>query len=455
MENAGRQFQRRRYPARANDGRIVTDNVVDNLVLTAAQVAKGAYSVKGCGQKGAINLAAAGALAAGLLRNFGTQYLVSWMSERKSSKSPSLVEGCSFGVPCYGGRRLLVLSDPVECARELELATHLRQRASSVLLALAPDGSVPRLDARRRALKIGLPPGIPAGPGGIQPGTPPSEIIRVVRRQRRCAASDIVVTILNRTWNDEAAENFAAAGATVKRIRSGDFEAHIQACFPPVGKQIHVSYGIGRIAQGILAAPVYRYAGARLLVQPINNEGAGEAVYDEQSLVASDDCILASAGITQIDGTETVPGIRFHRKSQTLLVSVVVTSPMLLNRHRFCVAFAHSPSPRLVASAVEERTAASNSPNAAVVIGSISTSQDAALVLQFLSNGQTIETRLVEKQNSVVEFFQWWSPRIPGVSLTDSELIEVLHELEDAGKVERTETPTGDTCEYVLTWRAC
>jgi DNA-binding HxlR family transcriptional regulator len=75
--------------------------------------------------------------------------------------------------------------------------------------------------------------------------------------------------------------------------------------------------------------------------------------------------------------------------------------------------------------------------------------------LQFLSNGQTIETRLVEKQNSVVEFFQWWSPRIPGVSLTDSELIEVLHELEDAGKVERTETPTGDTCEYVLTWRAC
>src|SRR5947207_10228541 len=91
--NCAGQDRDRRYPRSKESVVFVPDAIIENLARAAAEAARGAYSLKGCGQKDAINLAAAGALAGGIQRNLGKEYLISWMSEHKRKNAPSLNEG--------------------------------------------------------------------------------------------------------------------------------------------------------------------------------------------------------------------------------------------------------------------------------------------------------------------------------------------------------------------------
>jgi hypothetical protein len=237
------------------------------------------------------------------------------------------------------------------------------------------------------------------------------------------AANDIVVAILDRPWNKAAVEEFRIAGATVRLIPVGDFEEHLRAGRPVTAdRPICVSYGIGGLPEGFLAAPFLRWTGASMLLTPVPlgaessiREKGEIQVFDTFNMIDSNDCVLAVAGVSNVDESDLVPGVCYDDEAQTLSVKVFVSSPMFEQSRLFTVSFGKT-SPRQM---VETLTLQEKD------------------VVRLLTSCGTIETVLKETSAGDVEFAHWPFPALPGRAFDESRFLEILHCLQTSGIVER------------------
>jgi fructose-1,6-bisphosphatase II len=314
------------------------------LALAVARTACAVLPLAGCGDGNRIDHIASETLAQAL-NDFSEFRCVTRLCEGKKDEAPWLPEGTVHGSRRESDPAVDVLADPVEGTTQLAGPTHKRTRGSFSVLALAPGGSVASVDSGCYARKLVLPPG---SPRGIGLDTPEAEIVRQLASTFARRSSDVTVWILDRPRNREAIENFRQAGASVRLIAAGDFEVHLRAGhFVAQSGPIHVSCGIGGLSEGVLAVPFLRWSGATMLLEPWPSRPAKDRprIYDGPSLIASTDCILAVAGIS--DGSpednQVVPGIRFWKDGAPCL-SVFVASPGLSTCRTIQVTFEDHPA---------------------------------------------------------------------------------------------------------------
>ncbi|MCE9530871.1 MAG: fructose-bisphosphatase class II, partial [Planctomycetes bacterium] len=373
--------------------------------------------------------------------------VISWLSEGSKDRHARLPEKLSLTRPRPLQSIAHAVSDSLEC--EAQLACARRSRASTVILGLAPEGSMPKVNSSTYSKYLALPPGSPVGPGKIGLDTHPRDIIRLLCETFGRSPSEIVVTILHRTWTADLASKFSAAGAKVKHIMAGDFHALVDAGMPVVpDAPVGIAAGYGGKPESFLAAFFHKWSGGTILMQEVptdvelGTDRVGTFVFDKESMIRSDDCLLAVAGITEADkllvpipsDRYLVPGVRSSRASRTCWVTVMVVSPTFEQPRHYVVEYkSGSPSQPTLLSPDE--------------------SLDEHLLSRYISLGNEIETRLTETGAEDREYFQWWRGSfVPGLEgLSERELIDLLKSLR--GRISRHEEVTdGDPSDYRVYW---
>ena len=345
---------------------LATESTLRKLSLAVARTAAAVHPLAGCGDAVCIDRVGSVTLARAL-----DQFHIrctTRLCEGIKDEAPWVPEGSVYGArPTVGqlGQAADLLTDPVEGTNQLAGPAAARSRASYCIAALAPAGSVADLYSGSYALKLVLPPHAPAD---LDLGTPPAEIVRSLADEFGRAAADVHVWILDRPRNHAAIAAFADAGATVRRIAAGDFESHLRAGqYVRDAGPIHVSYGIGGLPEGVLAVPFLRWSGGRIRLKPhplgaqeaeIRAAGLGDMlgrVFDAGSLIKSDDCVLAVAGITSVEGEEPplVKGVRYWENGAVPSVTVLAVSPALPECRTLEIAFEdYQPTQRPVPATV-------------------------------------------------------------------------------------------------------
>lgn len=331
---------------------------IRGLGLAVARTACAVFPFAGCGDGNHIDRVGSETLAESLDRFLTNLRCVTRTCEGKKDKAPLLPEGTVCGSCSPSHPEADLVADPVEGTAQLAGPSAQRTRGSSCVVALAPAGSVANLYSGCYAHKLVLPPGSPAG---ISLETPPGEIVRRVGTTFGRRPAGITVWLLDRPRNQDAINAFRQAGANVRLIAAGDFESHLRAGdFVSESGPVHISYGIGGLPEGVLAVPFLLWSGATMLLKPyplqhqldeIRSAGCYETLgreYDARSLIDSDDCILAVAGITNGNDVDhpLVKGIYLWDGERAPCVTVLLASPALRACRLLEVTFEDYSQPR-------------------------------------------------------------------------------------------------------------
>jgi fructose-1,6-bisphosphatase II / sedoheptulose-1,7-bisphosphatase len=330
---------------------IANELTIRRVALALARTACAVYPLEGCGDQERVDRAGSAALGRWLNQFLPRLRCVVRLCEGRKDKAPWLPEGSVYGARDAASLAVDILADPVEGTGQLAGPVDQRTRGSSCVVVLAPSQTVAPLYSGCYAEKLVLPPDAPTG---IGLDTPPGEIVRLLVKAFDRSPAEIYVWILDRDRNQNGIAAFRQAGATVRLIAAGDFEAHLRAG-RHVGDAgpVHVSYGIGGLPEGVLVVPFVRWSKGTVLLRPwpvaqqeaeIRNAGCEEMLgreYDAHTLIRSDDCLMAVAGIT--DGRDDQPplfnGIRLLEAGSVPCVTVLVASPALGECRTFEVSF--------------------------------------------------------------------------------------------------------------------
>ena len=160
----------------------------------------------------------------------------------------------------------------------------------------------------------------------------PTENLAAVAEAKRESVSDITAVILDRDRHDELIEEVREAGARIRLIPDGDVAGAISTARPNTGADI--LFGIGGTPEGIITAAAFKCMGGLLQgrLWPRNEHERSAAikagydmntVYDQDSLIRTDNCFFAATGIT--DG-ELLKGVRYegsYCRTQSLVMRSV------------------------------------------------------------------------------------------------------------------------------------
>jgi fructose-1,6-bisphosphatase/sedoheptulose 1,7-bisphosphatase-like protein len=330
--------------------RLVNESTVAKLSLAVARTACAVFPFAGCGNSDLIDQIGSETLGDSLDKFFPSLRCVTRLCEGKKDCAPSLIEGS-----CYGSRLPLdsaadLVADPVEGTGQLARPAGKRNRSSCCAAVLAPIGTVAKLYSGCYAHKLVLPPGAPTD---LSLEDSPSQIVERLASAFQCEREKINVWLLERDRNLAAITAFKEAGTTVHLIEAGDLEAHLLAgCAVRGTGPLHVSYGIGGLPEGILAVPFLRRSGAPLRLKPCPLGRQEEEIlaancqdmlgreFSASDLIASDDCIVALAGITSGRHAKhsLIKGIRLWDESAPC-VTVLVASPAFRDCRELAITF--------------------------------------------------------------------------------------------------------------------
>ena len=146
----------------------------------------------------------------------------------------------------------------------------------------------------------------------------PAENLATVAEAKGESVSDLTAVILDRDRHDDLIQEVREAGARIRLIPDGDIAGAISTAWPNTGADI--LFGIGGAPECILTAAAFKCMGGKLQgrLSPRNERERTEAleagydlekVYDQDSLVGTDNCFFAATGIT--DG-ELLKGVRYE-----------------------------------------------------------------------------------------------------------------------------------------------
>ena len=157
----------------------------------------------------------------------------------------------------------------------------------------------------------------------------PTENLAAVAEAKRESVSDITAVILDRDRHDDLIEEVRDAGARIRLIPDGDIAGAISTARPNTGADI--LFGIGGTPEGVITAAAFKCMGGLLQgrLWPRNEyerSAAADAgydlstVYDQDSLIRTDNCFFAATGVT--DG-ELLKGVRYdgqYCRTQSLVM---------------------------------------------------------------------------------------------------------------------------------------
>lgn len=432
-----------------NESPLVTEVRVEAGVRATADATRALLPEKACGNTYVLNQVASGAIAKAVFSQFKDLCIVCKISEGRKDRHPRLDENEVLTQPMSNPQVAWAIVDPVECEGQYAL-TGPKTRASMVLLALAPEGTLPQVDSSLHVCYLCLPPGAPVGPNGIEWDTDPERVLELLSaaygRRRR---EEFIVTVLQRPWTKGIIDKWQKAGATVECITAGDFQAIAEAGFPVQdGQPVRLAVGVGGLTEIFATVPLHKQTGATILMQVIprgremNLDRIKGSIFEKDSMITSEDCVTFVGGLSEADARldrisgarYLVPGPRQCSETQKTWVTVLVASPVL-ERLRYYV--------------VEYQAAGS----AMVTLLEEGETFEEYLVRRYLSAGNTIETRFDETTGR--EYFQQWDGCfVPGLrSLTERQFIDLLQAMRDSGLIEDFSTPLDwDTMQYRVTW---
>lgn len=154
--------------------------------------------------------------------------------------------------------------------------------------------------------KIGVGPGIDER--RLDLDAPPSEILRLVAKEKDVAVEDLLVCILDRPRHEELIRQVREAGARISLIQDGDVSAVIATCEAETGIDLYM--GTGGAPEGVLAAAALQCLGGKMvgrLVFRNEDEKARAAkvgitdlrrVYGTDDLAKPDNVMFAATGVT-------------------------------------------------------------------------------------------------------------------------------------------------------------
>ena len=144
------------------------------------------------------------------------------------------------------------------------------------------------------------------------------ENLALVAEAKGESVRDLTAVILDRDRHEELIDEVREAGARIRLISDGDVAGAISTAWPNTGADI--LFGIGGTPEGVLAAAALKSMGGALQgrLWPRNEQErvlAARAgydmtkVYDQNSLIRSENCFFAATGIT--DG-ELLKGVQYE-----------------------------------------------------------------------------------------------------------------------------------------------
>jgi fructose-1,6-bisphosphatase II len=271
-------------------------NLAMELVRATEAAAIRAYPFIGKGDKNAADGAAVDAMRA-FLATVEFEGLVV-IGEGEKDDAPMLFNGELVGTG--NGPKVDVAVDPIDGT---SLTAAGRQNAISVI-AVADRGSM--LDASAVYKMNKLVTGAP-GVGVVDISQPLSVNIREYAKAAGKPASEVLVAVLDREYNQEFVEQIRSAGAATRLLRDGDVAAGIQAARPE--SRIDICAGIGGSPEGIVTACGIQALGGHIqgILAPREQfeiERGLEAglifdhVYSMSEMVASENTFFVATGVT-------------------------------------------------------------------------------------------------------------------------------------------------------------
>lgn len=433
----------RKQPALVQQPPLVTDATVLAGVRVAAHTALILYrQALECASQTILELLGAGALAATVYRQFTHLNVRAKYWDSRNGPHARL-EGEFLTLPRETQPSADMVADVAEGVSELLRHNSRRTRGCYVVIGLAPEGSLAKVNSALRTWSRCLPPGVELLPHDAEP----MEVITAVCRDFSVPAERVEVFILQRPWNAQLAEAYGATGATVRLIPCGDFRALVEAgTAPTAGGPVYISVGTGGTTEAVLAAIHSKATGAQLHVQQVP-EGKemmsgcpGTVARDADQLIRSQDCMLFCAGVVAPNAgplVPFVPGVRESRATDTRWVCVTVTSPAFAVPQRYVVEYAGEQFSGMTLLAPDELL-------------------DDHLVSRFLAEAGEVESRLSERPSGDIEYFTHWRGCVvPGLDhYTERDLLALLGDMLHRGRlVRREQVCDWDSSEYRVTWQ--
>ena len=158
----------------------------------------------------------------------------------------------------------------------------------------------------------------PAAARFIDINKPPSENLALVAEAKGKSISDVTAVILDRDRHNDIIQEVRESGARIRLIPDGDIAGAISTAWPNTGADI--LFGVGGAPECILTAAAFKCLEGKLQSRlwPRNERERSAAlkagydlntVYDQDSLMRTDNCFFAATGIT--DG-DLLKGVRYE-----------------------------------------------------------------------------------------------------------------------------------------------
>jgi len=184
----------------------------------------------------------------------------------------------------------------------------------------------------------------PESVGAIDITASPTQNLRWIAKSKREEVRDLTVIILDRPRHDDLIREVRQSGCRIRLITDGDVYGSVATCWPDAGADVLM--GIGGTPEGVVSAAAMKAMGGEMQARfaPQGDEERDamveggfdlDRVFDQDSLIESDNCFFAATGLT--DGA-LLRGVRIDSRgvrTQSLVMrSRSGTVRMIDSRHQ-------------------------------------------------------------------------------------------------------------------------
>ncbi|MDM8334962.1 class II fructose-bisphosphatase [Wolbachia pipientis] len=228
------------------------------------------------------------------------------IGEGERDKAPMLYIGEKVGTG--SGPEIDIAVDPLEGTT---ICAHYKQGAMSVLAAAKRGNFLHAPDVYMEKIAVGknLPEGVVSLKNSIEKN------LENLAKAKKCKASDLTVTILNRKTHNELIEKIRKLGARIKLIDDGDIAAVVSL----INGNHDMYIGIGGAPEGVLAAAALSSIGAQM----------------EGRLVLDTDQLRERAKNLNIHDPEKIYTVKDMAGGESVFIATGVTSGELMDGVKF------------------------------------------------------------------------------------------------------------------------
>lgn len=196
--------------------------------------------------------------------------------------------------------------------------------AMSVIVVAAPEHVMSLPDMYMQKLVVG-----PRAAGRVDIEAPVADNLLAVADAYDRAPADLTVIMLDRPRHESLVAEVRRVGARIKLIADGDITASIAAAVEGTGDQVYI--GIGRAAEGVIAAAAMRCLGGEIQAKlwPLSRKEVEQArahgIDDIETVLRTDDMvkgdvIFSATGVTSGDFLRGIDYFRDGARSHTLVM---------------------------------------------------------------------------------------------------------------------------------------